>query len=77
MFWVYENWTHDRARLHAGHCSHCREGQSRLGSKSTNGRWLGPFASVPEASRAMNALVRGDSGHCGHCDVALLDSNPV
>jgi hypothetical protein len=25
-FYVYENWTHDRARLHRGECGYCNDG---------------------------------------------------
>lgn len=26
-FYIYENWTHDRVRLHRGNCSYCNEGK--------------------------------------------------
>jgi hypothetical protein len=26
-YYVYENWTHDRARIHKGDCGYCNDGR--------------------------------------------------
>jgi len=48
-FWVYENWrAHGhRATVHRGDCAHCNHGSGQHGgTRSDNGRWLGPFTTV-------------------------------
>jgi hypothetical protein len=69
QYWIYENWTHERARLHIGSCSHCNEGKGSQASSSVrNGQWHGPFDNLSEADRTMAALRRSDSSYCSHCN---------
>jgi hypothetical protein len=57
-FYVYENWTHDRTRIHRGDCTFCNEGQGRGTEDSgRNGRWHGPF-SREQAFELAKALKR-------------------
>lgn len=72
QYWIYENWTHKRARLHIGSCSHCNDGQGSQASSSVrNGQWHGPYDNLPEAVRIMGTLRSSDSGYCAHCNAGL------
>ena len=43
-YYVYENWTRDRGRIHSGECGHCNHGQGNQPQDSgRNGKWHGPF----------------------------------
>lgn len=67
-YWVYQNWTHDRARVHRGVCSFCNRGRGVHGKTSDrNGEWTGPFADRAAAFAAMNRLQRADSRACATC----------
>jgi hypothetical protein len=69
MFYVYENWTHDRGRIHKGECSHCNHGQGKHGTSSErNGRWLPPFDTREEALAKAMALGRADMRPCAVCN---------
>lgn len=65
-FWVYENWVHDRARVHRAACSFCNNGDGTHDTTSTaNGHWL-PFDSY-ELAAASDAMRRGDASPCRTC----------
>lgn len=67
-FYVYENWTNKRARLHRAECSFCNGGsgsQSATGDK--NGEWHGPFANIEQARAKVATLEYADKGECGTC----------
>jgi HTH-type transcriptional regulator/antitoxin HigA len=67
-YWVYQNWTHDRARVHRGACSFCNHGRGIHGKSSDrNGEWTGPFADSAAAFAAMRRLGRTDSRACATC----------
>jgi hypothetical protein len=67
-YWVYQNWTHDRARVHRGVCSFCTHGRGVHGKTSDrNGEWTGPFSDRAAAFAAMNRLRRADSRACATC----------
>jgi hypothetical protein len=69
-FFIYENWTHKRARLHRGDCAFCKDGNgSQSSSAVTNGRWLGPFASRKIAADRLAQLKYENKGTCGTCAV--------
>lgn len=43
-YYVYENWTHDRARIHKSNCGFCNDGAAKQSARSDrNGQWHGPF----------------------------------
>jgi hypothetical protein len=43
-YFIYENWTHDRARIHKGECGYCNNGRgTQAGSSPRNGKWHGPL----------------------------------
>ena len=68
-FYVYENWTHDRARIHRGKCGYCNDGQGTQNSSSNrNGQWLGPYPDRETAVRVARAKNRSDTRECGACN---------
>ena len=67
-FWVYENWTHEKATVHSGSCSFCNSGRGiHPGSSTTNGEWLGPFATAADAWTRAEKTRRQDIRRCGVC----------
>ena len=69
-FFVYENWTRDRARLHRGSCGYCNEGQGTQPIDSgSNGKWHGPFENIETARRALRNVKKSDSKECGCCSL--------
>jgi F-type H+-transporting ATPase subunit beta len=66
-YYVYENWTHKRARIHKGDCSHCNRGRgTHAGSSERNGRWHGPYNRA-EAFRLAQRLRQDDTAPCSVC----------
>jgi hypothetical protein len=52
-YWVYENWTVKKAKIHRSDCSHCNEGPgTHPGSNDRNEQWHGPFSTVAAATQA-------------------------
>jgi hypothetical protein len=67
-FYVYENWTNKRARLHRGGCAHCNGGEGSHGNAGDkNGRWYGPFNNVEEGRTQLTGLKYVDKGECRIC----------
>jgi hypothetical protein len=61
-YYVYENWTTDRARIHKGECGcYCNNGRgTHAGSSVRNGKWHGP-RERDEAFRLAARLRRADT----------------
>jgi F-type H+-transporting ATPase subunit beta len=54
-YYVYENWTVKKARIHLASCSYCNDGRGiHLGAGDRNGQWYGPFHTFQEAHEAAN-----------------------
>ena len=67
-YFVYENWTHDRACIHRGVCGYCNYGSGRMRADSgRHGRWLGPFDEPELALKVAKSLGRGDTTACSTC----------
>jgi hypothetical protein len=67
-YFVYENWTHDRARIHRAHCGYCNDGRGTQPSDSgRNGKWHGPYDDRDLAFRVAKNLRRVDTQPCGIC----------
>lgn len=67
-FFVYENWTNKRARLHRAGCSYCKGGEGTQGSTSDqNGEWHGPFPEVEQARAKLSMMDYADKSECGSC----------
>lgn len=45
-YWVYENWTHRRIRVHRAQCAFCNDGGGLgVGENGKNDAWYGRYAS--------------------------------
>jgi hypothetical protein len=45
-YWVYENWTHRRIRVHRATCSFCNDGRGLgIGRNGRNDTWYGDYSS--------------------------------
>jgi F-type H+-transporting ATPase subunit beta len=67
-FYVYENWTHKRARVHQAECSFCNHGRGTQASDAgRNGKWHGPIADRAVALALANSLRQPDTKVCGTC----------
>ena len=71
-FYVFHATPMNRARIHRGHCVHCREGkgqenQQKNGSGATG--WNGPFPSAGQAELFAfeNFEHYADFGFCAYC----------
>ncbi len=68
-FYIYENWTRDRGRIHLGSCSYCNHGKGMHDEDSgANGRWHGPYDDREQTFRIAAALKRADMRPCGTCN---------
>ena len=68
-FFVYDNWTRNRGRIHRGECSVCNQGQGvRAEDSGRNGKWHGPFVDREEAFRLAASLKRADMQPCQRCN---------
>lgn len=53
IYYVYENWTVSRARIHFASCAYCNDGKGvHPDAGDRNGQWHGPFLSFHEAREA-------------------------
>lgn len=67
-YFIYENWTHERARIHRSGCGYCNEGRGTQGVDSgRNGKWHGPFDDIDETLWRAAKLNRADTKRCGNC----------
>lgn len=67
-YWVYENWTHDYAKIHRADCSFCNDGTGVHGKSSdANGRWHGPFEKLDKALIRARRTSRQTVGECKVC----------
>ena len=67
-FYVYENWTIDKAIVHDGDCTFYRNGNGLHGTGRTkNSTWHGPFSSAVEALTKAKACRRARTDGCGVC----------
>lgn len=67
-FYVYENWTVDKALIHRAGCSFCRGGAGLHGTGRTkNSAWHGPFDSSAAAMAKAKASGRSRIEGCSVC----------
>lgn len=67
-FYVYENWTNKRARLHRGDCSYCNDGKGSQGTDSvTNGEWFGPYSTREAAAERLASVSHPNKAQCAKC----------
>lgn len=75
MYFVYENWTHTRCRVHEASCSFCNGGAGLSGGGRTpSGQWHSGFRTPDEALRRAEDLAAAhpnrevwDVGLCHYC----------
>lgn len=68
-FYVYENWTIDKAIVHRAECTFCKDGQGLHGTGPTkNSRWHGPFVSAADALAKARSFRRARTDGCSVCD---------
>lgn len=68
QYFVYENWTRDKAIVHREDCSFCKSGQGLHGTGPTrNSRWHGPFASSAAAIARAKSCGRARTEGCAVC----------
>jgi hypothetical protein len=67
-YWVYENWTNRRVRVHRGECGHCKDGHGcQIEDPGRNGKWHGPFNDRSEVFDVAKRLARLDTKSCAVC----------
>lgn len=67
-FYVYDNWTTDRSRVHRGECPNCNRGRGMARRPSSqHGRWHGPFYDLDEAFEFARGLKRAEVSACSKC----------
>lgn len=67
-YYVYENWTVKRVRVHRGECGYCNFGRGMQAADSgRNGRWHGPYADRATALASANSLGQRDTRACASC----------
>ena len=65
--WVYENWTHKKARVHDAKCVFCKDGAGiHPGTGDANRKWHGPFDSFADALRLARTQ-QPDARPCSVC----------
>jgi hypothetical protein len=70
QYWVYENWTHDRARVHKSECTFCNDGRGVHAEviDKRNGTWHGPYADRAAAFNDAVKTGRASNRGCAVCD---------
>lgn len=67
-FWIYENWTIRKARVHRGSCGFCRDGRGIHAQDSGhNGKWHGPVSDRDVAFAVARNTGQPDTRACGVC----------
>lgn len=67
-YWVYENWTHKRARVHLAECTRCNNGRGiHPGASARNGTWHGPIAKRDAAYAKAKATGQHNVAGCAFC----------
>lgn len=64
-YYIYENWAHDRGRIHRAECGFCNAGQgTQTAVGDRNGSWHSPFdrdAALTKAAELNLTDIRGCS----------------
>ncbi|MBI1328210.1 MAG: hypothetical protein GC136_11315 [Alphaproteobacteria bacterium] len=67
-YWVYENWTHEKAVVHKSECTFCRDGKGLHGTSGNgNDKWHGPFVSKEAALETADQTERQLKKCCEIC----------
>lgn len=67
-YFVYENWTLKRGRVHRAQCAQCNHGKGKHETDSgRNGKWHGPYRDRALAFKKAESLRHPDMKACGFC----------
>ena len=69
-YWVYENWTVKKAKIHKGSCPYCKHGQGTdkpTPSSGRNDEWHGPYSTL-EAAEVVAERTGQPVSRCQHCN---------
>lgn len=67
-YYVYQNWTRKRGRIHNAECSHCNHGKGSQSSDSgKNGKWHGPYDDRALAFKKAGSFGYPDMRACEIC----------
>jgi len=68
LYFIYENWTRDRGRIHHAECRMCNDGRGTQATDSgRNGKWHGPYADRELAFKFAAGMNRADMKACAIC----------
>lgn len=67
-YYIYDNWTRSRGRVHRAECAICNYGKGFQASDSgRHGQWLGPYEDREVAFKKAASLGRADMRACARC----------
>ena len=67
-YFIYENWTHDKAVIHQAECSFCNQGKGiRKNTTNKNGQWSKPFKDIRTAELEAIKTKRKFISKCSMC----------
>lgn len=67
-YFIYENWTHNKAVIHLAECVFCNQGKGfRENTTNKNGQWLGPFKDEKTAKSVAVKTKRKSILKCSTC----------
>jgi hypothetical protein len=68
-FYIYNNWTRDRGRIHKAECGRCNFGKGVHETDSgRNSEWIGPIEDRDLAFKKAAALGRAEMRACMTCN---------
>jgi hypothetical protein len=67
-YYVYENWTRKRSRIHRAECSFCNDGMGVQSADSgNNGMWHGPYTDRALAFKKAESFGYPEIRRCEQC----------
>lgn len=66
-YYIYDDASHARARIHRASCRFCNDGEGTRPGEPTTGEWRGPFDDLAAAETAAQALDLRDTATCRVC----------
>jgi len=72
-YYIYENWTVKKARIHKGVCVFCNNGEGihKNPPGEKNGKWRGPFDLYNSAKKVAQSLRNRILSDCKICEPNL------
>jgi hypothetical protein len=69
-YWIYQNRSVSKAKLHLGSCPKCQDGHGQQGARNESLNWWTPYATLEEAESAKLA-VKAELEDCKECHPRL------